>query len=231
MGSIGKKVSSRCDNIVWHYLELGQRNQIFCRRRVPLENHNPRIYRGSSTESHSVSLSLGSGGVSSSDGYLTTAGGEIYAQHTHGFGTTASSSVSTKPLRVQLRHYQVSSLTNIALAGSIVFMDGQPSNNWSIASYDSCFVESQNSDATITGSSTHNHTGQSITPAASTQGYKNTQTPQGSITVAAPHHTHSPTFDLDTQNHEPPYVNLVPAQLNTTLCHSVIARAQIICLY
>ena len=180
---------------------------------------------GTATRSHNATVTLGSGGGSASIYVVTLNAGnyEIAANHTHGVsGTITSSALTTKPARITTRIYAANVLTTKALAGVVCMVDDTPSANWTIVNWTGKFLESANTDATSTGSSTQTHTGLSGTSGipsnSGSQVYSYQAYSEDSAVLRT--HTHTFTFDLGSANIEPLYYNLVPVSLNSTLVHN-----------
>lgn len=183
---------------------------------------------GTATRSHTATVTLGSGG---SAGTGAGVGIHIAASGTHSHtvsGNISSSSLTTKPARITTRIYAANILTTKALSGVVCLVDGTPSANWSILSWTGYFLESANSDATSTGSSSQTHTGLSGTSGGSALGWTSANTSYTDATVATDGHTHTFTFNLGSSSIEPLYYNLIPVVLNSTLYHTVNQAAQLI---
>ncbi len=180
---------------------------------------SPGVTGGQASVSHSVSLSLGnSPGVLQPSAGSTTGSYDAYRDHAHSSNAN-SDEKTTMPRRVQTCLYQVIAQTDMALAGVIAFFDGQPSSRWDIMSaWDACFIESAHTEANVTGSSTHPHTGLSGTSGTGqTYGRTPNYVGDGGAAFGYKSHVHLWTADLSEVNHEPEYVNLVAAKLNETL--------------
>lgn len=192
---------------------------------------------GTSTRAHTISIALGSGGNGINAGvyydpeWPTEVRTAADAIHSHPSADSTSGNHSTLPKRVQLRFYRVTELTDRALAGVICFADGTPSAYWNIVDYADCFLQGADSNAAITGSSTHGENGLSKT-SGSFGGLHECWSRGFQVAGQAHPHNHPMYFDLQSANHEPPYVNLVPVKLNTTLYHAVPrSRAQVVGLW
>ncbi len=200
-----------------------------CDGRIIKIGSTPGSQGGRSAAGHSVSVALNSA-MGPTATYLM--GGSPYPyttvnsdkDHPHPAGSAVNSSQeTTMPARIQTRFYQCLVDTIQALQGAICFFDGQPpSANWSIMSgWDGRFIESQNSNATPTGTSSHGHTGLSGTSGAGASNSRSLRKnmPSGSNYFSIPNHAHPWSLDLQAVIHEPEYVNLVAAKLNKTLYH------------
>jgi len=184
---------------------------------------SPGSQGGRGTIGHSVTVALNSAMGPTFAALMGTPSTTVNRDqdHPHPAGAAAvSSEASAMPARVQTRFYQCLAQTAKALQGSICFFDGQPSALWSIMSgWDGRFIESANSNATLTGTSIHGHNGLSGTSGAGASWIRSLkkQWPIGSNYFSLPNHTHPWTLDLQAVSHEPEYVNLVAAKLLQTL--------------
>ncbi len=169
------------------------------------ENHN-----------HSVSVTLNSTSPSVAGIPYSDYSAIPNASHSH-TGSQTTPDKTTKPARVQTRLYSVSSTTDRVEAGVIAFVDGTPSANWTPVNWNDYFLESVNQNASTTGTSTHDHTGLSITSSTYTRSAGSTG--GMSSNTACDNHYHNVSYSLDSQSFLPPYVLLYPVQLNTTLYH------------
>jgi hypothetical protein len=146
--------------------------------------------------------------------------------HGHTFSGTSSSG-TLLPVRVQTRLYLASTQTIKALQGVICFVDGAfDTGKWTFVSWAGKCIESVNSDASSTGSDTHNH---SISATSSSW---TSSTQLGIVWNTAGYnrcpgtHSHTVSGTASTESHVPPYVNLYPVKLNATLYH-VTAGTQV----
>ncbi len=196
---------------------------------------SPGSQGGQANVGHSVSVALGpsSGTLVNRQGTINQGNRDAYTTSGHSHtGNANSDEKTTMPKRVQTRLYQVIAQTDMALAGVIAFFDGQPSANWSIMSaWDACFIESAHSEANITGNSVHGHTGVGGTSSARSPANRRNPTypREDGQPLGYYNHTHPWSADLQESNHEPEYVNLVPAKLLETLFpQKLVAGAQLI---
>ncbi len=171
---------------------------------------------GQDNHNHPVSVSLASTNPSVSGIPYSDYSSVGSANHSH-TGSLTTSDKSIKPARIQTRLYSVTQATDRIEAGVIAFVDGTPSSNWTVLSWNDNFIESANQNAVATGVSSHDHINLSLTSSTYTKSTSSTGGMNNS--VACNNHTHNVTFSLDSQAHLPPYVYLYPVKLNTTLYH------------
>lgn len=182
---------------------------------------------GRSSHDHTVNIALGScNGYAPSLNSPPTQSLISGIAHTHGSTATTPPSATILPKRVRTRIYKAGQLTTKALAGMICFVDNTPSDYWDDLGWADCFIECADVNATITGGSSHGHSGGAGTSAAFTR--SNTVSSYGGIDIGTLYnvlqstiteHTHPYAYDLSSDSHEPLYANLVPVRLNTTLYH------------
>lgn len=175
---------------------------------------------GRDEHTHDVSGTLGSGG-SSVGGYgpFHQAHPASYVAHTHTFSVTTSSK-NHWPKHAKTRLYQVNTTTDKTMAGAILFFDQAPSSNWELASssFNDCFLCSNNESVTVYGTNTHDHLSIAGTSSSYDSGTRNVYSSE-EVSCSGNPHTHSFSFSLNSVNHEPPYVYLVPYRLKNTLFH------------
>lgn len=174
---------------------------------------------GSNTASHTVTGNLqdNSSGVSL-DNFMQQWSAPNNVSHGHAISAT-SSAKTTLPKHVRTRLYRFTETSDRAEAGIICFVDNTPTAKWTLIDWSDCFLYSSDGNPNTQGVSTHNHTGVSCTSSGYTATASAVIYGENSAAVAANPHTHNVTFDLATANHEPPFVNLVPVKLTTTLYH------------
>lgn len=174
---------------------------------------------GLDTASHTVTGNLhdGSSGVSL-DNFMQQWSAPNNVSHGHTV-SAMSSAKTTLPKHVRTRLYSFTETSDRAEAGIICFVDNTPTAKWTLIDWSDCFLYSSDENPNTQGVSTHNHTGVSCTSSGYTATAPAVIYGENSTAVSVNPHTHNVTFDLATANHEPPFVNLVPVKLNTTLYH------------
>ena len=176
-------------------------------------NAAPGTATGSdSTHTHAVTGTLAIGATcGSSLEYWDDNGGCVSHSHTVSL-TSTSGSVAPKTLVTRL--YYMLQNTSRALYGIVVFVDGETSANWTaLTSWAGGNLKAGDSNPTLSGSDTHNHTISGNTSVY--YGPYWLYSGSDAYQVEAHHHTISAT--LKTVSHVPASKLIVPVQLNTTL--------------
>lgn len=176
---------------------------------------------GADTHTHALTGTLDSNNVGQ---YLQNNGYVPYQRvntHSHTINLTTSSANSI-PQHIYTKIYKTTSTTVKAQAGIVCFTDGTPSANWTVLTGWYGYFFRPGSGFGTSGSGTHSH--------SSVSGYSDGYTfahyalSDASIdytrnAVNDPHY-HSVAFSLQNNvDHQPPYVDLKPMQLNNTLYH------------
>lgn len=162
----------------------------------------------SHTISGSTGFSDGSGGALAGYG---SDGRDIAKSHTHSF-SFLSEAKYVEPKKLMTRLYKVLSATSIAVAGTVVFVDGSVSENWEILSdWHDGNLQAYDSNPTLTGSDTHSHTLSGNTNSYNGPNYLSFHTYLNQ--TAYDSHYHPITGDLDSVSHIPLSVKIVPAKL------------------
>ncbi len=135
--------------------------------------------------------------------------------HNHSF-SFASEAKYVEPKTLVTRLYHAVRKTSKAIAGSVVFVDGNVTSNWQIISgWDGYNLKAGNSDPTTSGSDTHTHTASGNSsvydgPDAFTNDLYLDRTCYDS-------HYHPITGDLTAASHVPSSRYIIPARLLNTL--------------
>lgn len=177
----------------------------------------PETTVGTTTpQNHTINGSLGSvQGVIFVNAYYTQWRGDRALHHEHTF-SIASESKYTEPRNLVTRLYRALYDTSIAVADSVVFVDGSVSANWEILTgWSGGNLKASNSNPTLSGSDTHTQT---------FSGNSSTYDGPNAFTNLAPihfsiwnAHYHPITGTLASTSHVPLSRYIVPARLLNTL--------------
>ena len=169
---------------------------------------------GSLTHSHNVSGTLSPAeGATTTDGGGGPSGAGAEPEHTHTVTGTSPSESHEPPYRETILG-QLDADDDLP-AGIVTFWDGSPPSSWEVMSasggdFHQRFVKPSASYGGSGGSETHthqNHTVSTSTPSASVQA-------RSSGGGASASHTHNiAVSDVSEENHLPPYINTVVAEL------------------
>jgi hypothetical protein len=176
----------------------------------------PGAIGGSSTHTHTVD-----GSLSYIDPYVETldGDGDYYVNrypHSHTIsGATGASTLL--PARVQTRLYRAISATTRAAAGVICFVDGTPSSNWEAVAWGQRCIESANSNATLTGVDTHNHSFAGTSSSVFSGSERRLNWWGWGYRRMPPTHSHSFSLTASIESHVPSHVKLYPVKLKITL--------------
>jgi len=195
-------------------------------------NAEPGSTFGSSDpHAHSVSATTDFGSAPTAEKMNSPGSNSTNYSHKHNISLN-SSSVFIEPKNLVTRLYEVTAKTSKALAGTVVFIDGSASANWSLLSgWAGGNLKIGDSNPTLSGNDTHTHSFSGNTANGSVSA--NTVVSTGeAYTVCAVTHYHPVSGTLASANHVPQSKYLVPAKLTTTLYAPTAGnRAQIIGLW
>jgi hypothetical protein len=176
----------------------------------------PETTVGTTTpQNHTVSGSLGEvQGVVFSDGWFIEAVGDRALHHGHTF-SFVSESKYVEPRNLVTRLYRTLYDTSIAVADSVVFVDGSVGANWEILTgWAGGNLKAGNSDPTLSGSDTHK---QSLSGNSSTYNGPNAFSGLYYNRYCWDYHYHPITGSLAAASHVPLSRYIVPARLLNTL--------------
>ena len=171
---------------------------------------SPGSAGGGSSHNHSVSGSLSGGSSYLSDGGsgTTIAGG---GSHTHTYSGNSNDG-TLLPYSVYTRFYRAKNDVIYTPVNVVCFFDGAPTSEWTvITGWNDAILGANDTNPATSGSNTHTH---SYSGTSSSYG-GSLSNKTGNSTFVPPSHTHTITITLDSASHVPPYVNLIPAYLNT----------------
>lgn len=176
----------------------------------------PETTVGTTTpQNHTVSGSLGEvQGVVFSDGWFIQMVGDRALHHGHTF-SFVSESKYVEPRNLVTRLYRTLYDTSIAVADSVVFVDGSVGANWEILTgWSGGNLKAGNSDPTLSGSDTHE---QSLSGNSSTYNGPNAFYYSYYDHYCWDYHYHPITGSLAAASHVPLSRYIVPARLLNTL--------------
>lgn len=165
---------------------------------------------GSSSHNHSVSVNFASAN-SQSGAYGGSNATDNGNPHTHSHSGT-SSSVNVTPSYLQTRLYQIVQQLLSVPAGTVCMFDGAPPSGWAVlSSWDDRFLMSGDVNPTTGGNTSHDHGTYNGTTSGS--GLGSTTAVGSGMPVALNNHRHNFSFSINSSDHMPPFVYLVPAYL------------------
>jgi len=190
-------------------------------------------FGNSDAHAHSVSASTSNANGCYDHHHHGYTGWVSCKDHHHNISLNSGSLV-IEPRNLVTRLYEVTAKTSKALAGTVVFVDGSTSANWSILSgWADGNLKIGDSNPTISGSDTHTHSFSGNTSGPiQFDGANNLDGRDGTEPGLSPGHTHPVSGTLASTSHVPQSKYLVPAKLTTTLYAPTAGnRAQIIGLW
>lgn len=190
----------------------------------------PETTMGTSTpQSHTVSGSLVAAGGGSDVALTSNWDGDAACGHEHTF-SFASEAKYVEPRNLVTRLYHALQNTSRAVAGSVVFVDGSVGANWEILTgWAGGNLKAGNSDPTLSGSDTHEH---SLSGNSSIYDGPNRFVTISPYLVSVwDYHYHPIAGSLAAASHVPSSRLIVPARLVKNLSKQRTSAPQIIGLW
>lgn len=200
------------------------RDSTFDNRLIKIDN-TANTNGGNDTETDAITITIANADPGEVNAYIDSdavavpydQGDSRHLYHGHTLTHTPAAQ-STKPARIRTRVYKTNVNTTKALAGVICFVDSTPSSKWTAVNWDGYFIEGANEDDNATGSNTHTPNGLTGADTSSwSYGLRYGYLTDSGVEVEYYTHHHHVTFTFNSADMQPPYVQLYPVKLNTTL--------------